>query len=244
MAAASVVATYTSVQADGGNLGLAVTTDANPTTGDYLVVGLGVNANLDTLTPPGGWTEATVTDNVVTSSGGQFRVWYLKNPAASTTYTWTVSSSTRRSIIGVLVRGADGTTFIDVKGSLESAPGASHAPPAVTTTGADRLIVDFAFHRQFAPDAAGWTPPASGLTWTKHADIQGADTNNNIRLAAGSAAAASAGAVSTAAWTATDAAEDSLILRIAVNPAAAAAATATPQAIVAPSPAVIRASTW
>jgi len=241
---ASVVATYTSVQGDGGGLGLAVTTDGTPATDDYLVVGLGVNANADTLTPPGGWTEATVGDNVVTTSGGQFRAWYLKNPAASTTYTWSVSTSTRRSIIGVLVRGADTTTFIDVKGSLESAIGSSHAPPAVTTTGADRLIIDFAFHRQFSPDAAGWTPPASGLTWTKHADIQGADSNNNVRLAVGSAPAPSAGAVSTAAWTSVDTFEECLILRIAVISTAGAAPTALqPQPIVAPSPAAFRA-TW
>lgn len=221
MAAPTVVASYTSVQGDGGNVGLAITTDGTPAAGDYLVVGQGVNANADTLTPPGGWTEATVGDNVVTTSGGQLRVWYLKNPAASTTYTWTVSTSTRRSIIGALVRGADGTTFIDVKGSLETAPGATHTAPSVTTTGTDRLVVDFAFHRQFAPDAAGWTPPASGLTWTKHADVEGVDSNNNIRLAVGSATAASAGAVSTAGWTATDVFEDSLILRIAVIPAVA-----------------------
>lgn len=221
MTAASVVATYTSVQGDGGNVGLAVTTDGSPTAGDYLVVGLGINANADTITPPGGWLEATVSDNVVAVGGGQFRAWYLKNPAASTTYTWTVGTSTRRGIIGALVRGADGITFVDVKDSLESAFGASHAPPALTTTGADRLIIDFAFHRQFAPDVAGWTVPASGLTWTKHADIQGADSNNNIRLAIGSAAAPTAGAVSTAVWTAADVNEEALILRIAVIPGAA-----------------------
>jgi len=220
MAAPTVEAVYTSVQGDGGNVGLAVTTDTAPTTDDYLCVCICVNGNGDTITAPGGWTEATVGDNSIATQGGQIRAYYLKNPADSTTYTWTVGTSTRRSIIGLLLRGVDGTTPIDVKGSNQSGPGANHTPPSVTTTGTDRLIVDFAGLRQFSPDTANWTVPASGLTWTERADVQGADGNNNIRLAAGTATAASAGAVSTTVWTNSDVNEDSIIIRIAFAPPA------------------------
>lgn len=223
MAAPTFVKAYTSVQGDGGNVGLAVTTDTDPTAGDHLVVCLCVNANADTLTPPGGWTEATVGDNSIATGGGQIRAWYLKDPADSTTYTWTVGSSSRRSIVGLLIRGADGTTFVNVKGSLQSVPGANHTPPSLTTDAADCLVIDFIGLRQFAPDTADFTPPASGLTWTERADIQGADGNNNIRLAAATAPAAAAGALSTATWTSADVFEETIIIRIAVNAAAGGA---------------------
>lgn len=222
--APTFVKAYTSVQGDGGNVGLAVTTDTDPTTDDYLVVCLCVNANADTLTPPaGGWAEATVGDNSIATGGGQIRAWYLKNPADSTTYTWTVGTSTRRSIIGLLIRGADGTTFVNVKGSLQSVPGANHTPPSLTTTADGCLVIDFIGLRQFSPDTADFTPPASGLTWTERADIQGADGNNNIRLAAATAPAPTAGALSTATWTSADVFEETIIIRIAVNAAAGGA---------------------
>lgn len=243
MTAASVVAVYSSVQGDGGNSGNGVTTDGNPTTNDYLVVCLCGAANADAMTPPVGWAEITVPDNSIAIGGGAIRAYWLKNPATATTYTWTLSSG-RRSAVGLLVRAADGTTLVDVASSLQSVPGANHTPPAITTAGNDRLIIDFAGLRQFSPDTAGWTVPASGLTWTEQADVQGADSNNNIRLAAGTATAATTGAVSTAVWTQTDVNEESIIIRIAITPASAggAAALATVP-IVAPSAAAIRA-TW
>lgn len=212
-------AAYSSVQGDGGNVGLAITTDTTPDTGDYLVVCICVNANGDTITPPGGWTEATVSDNSIASTGGQIRAYYLKDPADSTTYTWTVSSSTRRSIVGILVRGADGTTFIDVKESNQSGPGANHTPPSLTSTVDGVGVIDFAGLRQFSPDTAGWTVPASGLTWTEQKDVQGTDSNNNVRLACGTAVAGAAGALSTTVWTQSDTNEDSIIIRLAVKPA-------------------------
>lgn len=243
MTAASVIAAYSSVQGDGGNGGSGVTTDGSPTTDDYLVVCTCGSANADAHSPPASWTAISVPDNLIAVGGGSIYAWYLKNPAPSTTYLWTLSSG-RRSAIGLLVRGADGASLVDAASSLQAVPGTNHAPPSITTTGADRLIIDFAGLRQFAPDIALWTPPASGLSWTKHTDVQGADVNNNIRLAGGSAIQASAGAVPTAAWTQTDVNEESIIIRIAIVPAVAGGgAQATPQPIVAPSMAAIRA-TW
>lgn len=243
MTAASVIAAYSSVQGDGGNGGSGVTTDGSPATDDYLVVCTCGAANADLHTPPGSWTQISVPDDLIATGGGSIYAWYLKNPAPSTTYLWTLSSG-RRSAVGLLVRGADGSTLVDAASSLQAVPGANHTPPAVTTLGADRLIIDFAGLRQFAPDTALWTPPASGLSWTKHVDVQGADSNNNIRLAGGSAVQAAAGAVSTAPWTQADVNEESIVIRIAIVPASAGGgAQATPQPIVAPSTAAIRA-TW
>lgn len=214
-------AAYSSVQGDGGNGGLAITTDTTPDTDDILVVCMLANANGDTLTAPGGWTEATVGDNSIATTGGQIRAWYLADPADSTTYTWTVGTSTRRSIVGQLVRGVDNTSIIDVKGSLQNGPGANHTPPSLTTTVANAGVVDFIGLRQFAPDVAGFTVPASGLTFTERADVQGADSNNNCRLACGTAVAGAAGALSTATWASDDVNEDTIVIRIAFKPAAA-----------------------
>lgn len=214
-------AAYSSVQGDGGNGGLAITTDTTPVTDDILVVCLLANANGDTFTPPGGWTEAIVGDNSIATTGGQIRAWYLADPAASTTYTWTVGTSTRRSIVGQLVRGVDNASIVDVKGSLQNGPGANHTPPSLTSTVANVGVVDFIGLRQFSPDTANFTVPASGLTWTEQKDVQGADSNNNCRLACGTAVAGAAGALSTATWSSADVNEDTIIIRIAFKPAAA-----------------------
>jgi hypothetical protein len=244
VAAASVVAVYTSVQGDGGNNGLAVTTDGAPADDDHLVVAMCVNANADTLTPPGGWAELTVSDNSIAVSGGLIRAWLLLDPAGATTYAWTAATSTRRSIIGALVRGADPAAFIDVKDSRQSGPGTNHTPPTLASTVADTLVLDFFGLRQFAPDVANWDVPV-GLSATEHADVQGGDSNNNIRLACGSFVQAAAGSVSTTPWTNSDTFEDSIGIRLVIRPVAGGAgALATPSPLVAPTAAVVRASTW
>jgi hypothetical protein len=232
MAAPTVPATYSSFQSDGGNDGKGITTGAaSVTAGDYLVLCVGSSSNADTISPPatGTWEEITVADNLVTTSGGQVRAYICKDPASSTAYNCTLSGG-RRSAIGHLVRGAIAppgagsflATVVDVKGSLESVAAASHAPPALTTTGVDRLIIDFVMFRQFSPDVAQWSVPASGLTWTKapSTDAQGLDGNNNIDLGSGYAVQSTAGAVSTTAWTNSDVFEPAMVLRLAIIPAA------------------------
>lgn len=227
MTAANVVTAYTSFQGDGGNVGKGVTTDSNPTTNDYLVVCILGSANADSMTKPDvTWTEVAVSDNSIAIGGGAIRVWYKKNPAASTSYSWTCSSG-RTSSIGALVRGADGTSFVNIAASLESAPGTNHAPPSVTSTTADGLVLDFIGMRQFSPDVSNWTVPSAGLTWTEIADIQGADGNNNCRLALGSAVQASAGSVPTNVWTNTDTFEEAICIRIVVTPAVTGGGTQT-----------------
>lgn len=214
---ASITAIMTSVQGDGGNLGKAVTTPASGiVANDYLLVCELGAANADAMTPPAGWSTIALPDTSIATGGGAIQAWFLKDPAPSTTYSWT-SSSGRASIIGLLVNGADATTLINIASSLESAFGTNHAPPAITTTVPNCLIVGFAGMRCFAPDVSNWTVPAS---WTEIADIQGADGNNNCRLAAGTFTQVSAGAVPTTVWTNTDANEEAIIIYVAIQPAA------------------------
>lgn len=214
---ASITAIMTSVQGDGGNLGKAVTTPASGiVANDYLLVCELGAANADAMTPPAGWSTIVLPDTSIATGGGAIQAWFLKNPAPSTTYSW-ASSSGRASIIGLLVNGADAATLINIASSLESTFGTNHAPPAITTVVPNCLIVGFAGMRQFAPDVSNWTVPAS---WTEIADIQGADGNNNCRLAAGTFTQVSAGAVPTTVWTNTDVNEEAIIIYIAIQPAA------------------------
>jgi hypothetical protein len=230
MAAPVVNATYKSFQSDGGNDGKGVTT-GTVVAGDYLVLCVGSSSNADVISAPGTgtWEEITVSDNLITTSGGQERAYICKDPASTTAYNCTMTGG-RRSAVGHLVRGAIAppgagsflSTVVDVKGSLESVAGSSHAPPALTTTGADRLVLDFPMFRQFNPDVAAWTVPASGMTWTKapSTDAIGLDGNNNVDLGSGWAVQASAGALSTTAWTNSDTFEPAMIIRVAIIPAA------------------------
>lgn len=218
MTVATINAVYTSLYLDGLNGGLGVTTDATPAAGDWLVFCTMGSNQAETMTAPAGFTEVLVPDNLIATAGGQIRAYFMKNPAASTTYVITATGpgTTRRAAIGLLVRLADPTTFLDVKSSLESAPGASHAGPALTTTGADRLMISFAGIRQFPPDpSTGWTAPAG---WTLKSNIISTDANNNISLGAAVIAAPTAGLVNET-WTQADTFEDAIVITMAVVPA-------------------------
>lgn len=219
---ATVEASYTTVQGDGGGDGKTITTGTEVDAGDWLITAVMSSSNADAISAPstGTWVEITLPDNVVLTAGGQIRVYKCPNPADSTAYTHTLSGG-RRTLIGALIGGADATNCVDVASSLESAAGTNHAPPSVTPSGANYLVLDFAFHRQFSPDTSNWTVPAAGLTWTEVKDVQGADGNNNVRAALGTAVAGTAGvAISTSPWTTTDTNEESMVVRIVIKSAA------------------------
>lgn len=219
---ATVEASYSTVQSDGGGDGKTITTGTEVDSGDWLITAVMSSSNADAISAPGTgtWAEITLPDNVITTSGGQIRLFKCSNPADSTAYTHTLTGG-RRTLIGALIGGADASNCVDQASSLESAAGTNHAPPSVTPTAANELVLDFVFHRQFSPDTSNWTVPAAGLTWTEQMDVQGADSNNNIRGALGTATAGSSGvAISTSPWTTTDVNEESMVVRIVIKSAA------------------------
>jgi hypothetical protein len=226
---ATPVASGSTTQSDGGGDGKSFTTPAGPTfqSGDRLLVFVGSSSNADTIAAPGTgtWTEVDPTgDKVVTTSGGQLRAFEGAGIAASTAYAFTLSGG-RRSLGWLLLRDTDsGATIVDVASSLESAAGATHAPPSVVPTASAELAVDCIMFRQFNPDTSTCSPPASGLTWTEQLDFRGADSNNNVQIAVNTATAGSSGvAVSTAPLNTDDPFEPALVMRVLIKSAAGGA---------------------
>lgn len=252
---ATIVASGWTGNNDGGGLGLSFTTTGGVTSSQRLLVGVGSSSNADTIGTPGTgtWAQVSVPDNVVTSSGGQFRVYECSDPASSTAYAFTMSSS-RRTLGWILVDNEDdsGVSMVDVASSLESAAGATHAPPSVTPTASSELVIDWFFFRQFNPDASTCTPPASGLSWTELLDVRGLDaggSGQNVQMAVNYATAGASGvAISTAALNTVDTDEPAMAIRVVIKSAAGGTdATAAPAAVAAaatlPAPAVSAGST-
>lgn len=223
---ASITASGWTANNDGGGVGLSFTTPAGITT-QKLLVGFGTSSNGDTFGVPGTgtWAEVTLPDNVVTSSGGQYRLYQCLNPASSTVYTFS-ASATRRTLVWMLIDSTDttGGTMVDVASSLESAAAATHAPPSVTPTASAELVVDLMWFRQFNPDVSTGSPPATGLTWTELLDVRGLDaggSGQNIQCNVNYATAGSSGvAVSTAALNTDDPFEPALVMRVLIKSAA------------------------
>ncbi|GGM53305.1 hypothetical protein ACFFX1_54970 [Dactylosporangium sucinum] len=209
---------------DGGGLGFSFTTPTGMS-GKRVLCGVGVSSNANVITAPGSgtWAQVTLPDNVITTSGGQLRIWEGSGLADSTTYTFSFTGG-RQTCAAVVIGGFDATggSMVDVASSLESAAGSTHAPPSVTPNAAAELVVDFLMFRQFAPDNdSTCVPPVSGLTWTEDFDGRGADGNNNIQMCIAHATAGSSGvAVSTAPWSTNDPNEPTLVARILIKSAA------------------------
>jgi len=169
-----VAETFSSVQSDGLGNGSAITT-ARTYTGDYLIVAVTDSQSATPPTAPGGWTEITLPD---TDQGTNFEVhvYQLLNPAAQTTYTWTVTGG-RRTIMGALVRGASTTTLLDEADSLETASGTSHTSPSVTTLGTNRAILAFDVLRGFPTST--WSQTSG---WLEYVEAVGADATTNMQV--------------------------------------------------------------
>ena len=224
---ATVDAVTTSVQGDGGRDGKGFTTGTGVSAKRVLVL-VGSSSNADTITAPasGTWAQVTLPDNVVTTSGGQYRLWEGSGLADSTAYDFTLSGG-RRTCVARTISGFDATggSMVDVASSLESAAASTHAPPSVTPGAAGELCIDYLCFRHFAPDTSTGSPPATGLTWTEDVDVRGADSNNNVQINSAYATAGSAGAaVSSAAWNTDDPFEPALVIRVLIKSASAGGA--------------------
>lgn len=168
-----VAAQYSSFQGDGGNDGSAITTDSQPQPGDQLLVAVCDSQSATAPTPPAGWAEIPVSD---TDQGTQFETHYflLANPAASTTYTWTVVGG-RRTITGILVRGG----VFEGGDTLETATSTSHVSPSVTSAGTDRLAVAVLTNRSFP--LCAWTENQAG-SWDERVQTVGGDGVTNMQV--------------------------------------------------------------
>jgi hypothetical protein len=168
-----IAQTFSSVSGDGGGDGAAITT-ARTQTGDWLVVAV-TTASITPPTKPGTFSDITLPDN---EQGTNFEVYLytMFEPAAITTYTWTVPG-TRKTMVGALVRGAAAVTLYDEADSLETASGTSHTSPSVTTLGANRLLAAFAVLRAFPTSTWAQT---SG--WLEMLEAVGADASTNMQV--------------------------------------------------------------
>lgn len=204
-----VAETFSSFQSDGLGNGSAITT-ARTQAGDYLVVCTADSQFTTPPTPPAGWTSAGIP---ITDHTGPFEtyVWYLKNPAAQTTYTWTLPGG-RRTIDGALVRGAHGTTLFDAVSSLATASGTSHASPSVVTTGTNRGLLAFNVLRGFPTSA--WS---QATNWTEYIETVGADAVTNMQVSLQARTAPTAGTYSDTFTCAI--AEPAIVILLAVIPA-------------------------
>lgn len=200
---------FSSFQSDGLGNGSAITT-ARTYTGDRLIVAVTDSQSSTPPTAPGGWSEITLPD---TDQGTNFEVhvYQLLNPAALTTYTWTITGG-RRTIVGALVRGASTTTLLDEADSLETATSTTHASPSVVTLGPNRAILAFNVLRGFPTSA--WSQ-ASG--WLEYVETVGGDATTNMQV---SLQARTAPTATTYSDTFTCAvAEPAIIVLLAVIPA-------------------------
>lgn len=169
-----VAAQYSSFQGDGGNDGSAVTTGATQP-GDQLFVTVADSQSNTAPTPPAGWTEVSVSD---TDQGTNFEnhFYLLNNPAASTTYTWTVVGG-RRTITGLLIRGG----VYENGDTLETATSTSHLSPTVVSQGPDRLAVAMLVNRSFP--TCTWTENQAG-SWDERVQTVGGDGVTNMQVSA------------------------------------------------------------
>jgi hypothetical protein len=204
-----IAETFSSVQSDGLGNGSAITT-ARTYAGDWLIVAVTDSQSTTPPTKPGGWSDIALPDNV---SGTNFEVFLyaLLNPAAQTTYTWTVTGG-RRTIEGTLVRGANTTTLLDEADSLETVSGTSHASPSVTTLGPNRVIIAVDVLRGFPTSA--WAQ-ASG--WLEYLEAVGGDATTNMQVSIQARTAPTAGAYSDTFVCAV--AEPAIVVLLAVIPA-------------------------
>lgn len=138
-----------------------------PTTaqaGDVLVATLGVGrtraANQPVLTPPGGWTLVSRTNQ---DKVGTLAVYTHVFAAGETGYTFTSSFAVGGVGFVAAFGGVDGVRPIDVYGGRTQGKGTTVSTPSVTTGAANEMLVTNFFAYRGGATSSAWTPP-SGMT--------------------------------------------------------------------------------
>ncbi len=125
--------------------------------GDLLVVGLAFEKGSDvTITPPAGWTLIRRTNQ--SSNVGYAS--YRKTAGASepSSYGFSLTNSSKWSIGGCAITGADTAAPIDVHNGASAASGNPSAP-SITTSGQNRLVLAFYANKKPAT-YSNYTSPA------------------------------------------------------------------------------------
>jgi len=166
-------------------------------------------------TPPTGWT---VSQGPVV--GGSLTVFLLRkvldatDAGATVSVTYTATGNAHVSLVGVVVRGADATTPVNIRASrVETASSASHTTPTVNST------VDGCYVLQIlaAKDSTATTVTAPGMTVRSQA-FSGGLGQTDVTIAE-SSANAPAGSVGGGSFTADVATINAVMFTVVLQPA-------------------------
>lgn len=197
---------------------LSFTTSSDVVSGDVIWCIIGINLTGNTITPPSGFTELTLSGGNNTAGNlAQIRIYYNLAPAASTTYNATHGGSGRSDLAWVQVRGSDNSSIANhVNTSVGGAKAAAESQTSsnITTTNATTTLLGFIGFRAFPVNGI-----ASGASFTEIVDSVGADGSTNIHQELAYRDVTSTGTYAYAATLNPADGEPVIIGTIALNPA-------------------------
>ena len=197
---------------------LSFTTSSDVVSGDVIWCIIGINLTGNTITPPSGFTELTLSGGNNTAGNlAQIRIYYNLSPAASTTYNATHGGSGRSDLAWVQVRGSDNSSIANhVNTSVGGAKAAAESQTSsnITTTNATTTLLGFIGFRAFPVNGI-----ASGASFTEIVDSVGADGSTNIHQELAYRDVTSTGTYAYAATLNPADGEPVIIGTIALNPA-------------------------
>lgn len=200
---------------------LSFTTSSDVLSTDAIWCMIGINLTGNTITPPSGFTELTLSGGNNTAGNlAQVRLYYNLAPAASTTYNATHGGSGRSDLAWVQVRGSNNTSIANhVNTSVGGAKAASDTPvsSSITTTNAITTLLGFVGFRAFPVNSV-----APGGGFTEIIDSVGADGSTNIRLEFASLDVTSTGSYTYGVSLTVADGEPTIIGLVAINPGGAA----------------------
>ena len=109
--------------------------------GDYIVVIAANDLGTSAITGMSGWTQHYLSASAI--SGTRSGVWSQKNTGSTVTAPTISGANGPWSVVGLLIRDADGTTFADVASSTTEQTSNTTSPtcPSVTTSTSDALVL-------------------------------------------------------------------------------------------------------